>query len=390
MDDPRSVIERGLARAGSESYTLESFYRRRDRKRARTRVTAGVVGLGIAIAMVVVGSAILRSAPEDTDVGRRGPQILRDGEVLQLVDDIYLVAKDPTSGNQRTVYRCACGSIGDFALSTQGRWIAYTELCGGGCGTNELDIRIVGADGSVTRVTSSAAWTWAWSPATEQLAFVEDRSGLSALVLFDPATDTRTSVTTSAGISVLSWSPDGTAIAIAASSSGVSVIDLATSRSTSLGPVGEIDEMSWSPDGTRLVLDDFREDRNRIIVVNVDASGRRVLVDQDAPEGPGAPAWSPDGSRIAFVRTPLQPGSTDRFSFEVWVIGADGSDATRMFAGGCCISDWSGPVWSPDGSRLAFFDNVDVRYGSRLVVNADGSGTPERVHDVVVDGWIQG
>ena len=72
------------------------------------------------------------------------------------------------------------------------------------------------------------------------------------------------------------------------------------------------------------------------------------------------------------------------------MIGADGSDATRLFAGECCISDWSGPIWSPDGRRLAFFDDVDVRYESRLVVNADGTGLPEEVDDVVADGWAQG
>ena len=80
------------------------------------------------------------------------------------------------------------------------------------------------------------------------------------------------------------------------------------------------------------------------------------------------------------------------------MIGADGSDATRLFHGDCCIGgssspsvgDWSDPVWSPDGSRIAFFDDADVPFGSQLVVNADGSGSPKVVDDVVVDGWIQG
>jgi hypothetical protein len=392
MDDPRNVIERGLAHAGSESYTLESFYRRRERKRARQRFAAGIVGLAIAIVIAVVGSAILRSAPDDKDVGGKGPQILRNGEVLQLADDgVTLVATDRVTGHQRILHRCAeCGFVGSFALSAEGGWIAYDPLCGGECTPGELGLWVVGADGPATRVTTTLPWTWAWSPTRDQLAFVEHRSGLSELVLFAPATDERTSITTDAGISALSWSPDGTAIAIASSSSGVSVIDLGTGRSTALGPVGEVDVMSWSPDGTRLVLDDVREDRNRIVVVNADASGRRVLVDQDAPEGPGAPAWSPDGTRIAYVRTPRRPGSTGRFSFEVWVIGADGADATRLFHGDCCISDWSGPVWSPDGTRLAFFDDVDVRYGRLLVVNADGSGSPKRVDEHEFDGWLQG
>ena len=87
MDDPRSVIERGLARVESESYTLESFYRRRDRKRARQRLAAGVVGLAIAIGIAVAGSAILRSAPEKSPSGTKGTPVLRDGEVLQVAGD---------------------------------------------------------------------------------------------------------------------------------------------------------------------------------------------------------------------------------------------------------------------------------------------------------------
>jgi hypothetical protein len=47
-------------------------------------------------------------------------------------------------------------------------------------------------------------------------------------------------------------------------------------------------------------------------------------------------------------------------------------------------------VWSPDGNRIAFYDDVDVRYGTWLAVNADGTGSPEQVDDVVVDAWIQG
>ena len=423
MDDPRSVIERGLVRAGSDSYTLDSFYRRRDRKRARKRLTAGIVGLAIAVAMAVAGSAILRSAPEDKDVGGKGSRILREGEVLQVGGDgVTLVATDPATGHQRALFRCAdcsyipevaANSEGGAALSSEGGWIAY-EACGddggggGACDTAGpgVGVWVVGADGPPIRVTSSGSgwngWAWAWSPTKEQLAFVTERSGLAELVLLDPATDERTSVTTDEEIATLSWSPDGTQIAIASGYSGVYAVELATGELTSIYPDGTVNEdLSWSPDGTRLVFYDydFSSDRERIIVVNADGSDRRVLVDEGNPHGPGAPGWSPDGTKIAYVRTPQESGSTRDLSFEVWVIGADGSDATRLFHGDCCIGrgvpnpsvgDWSDPVWSPDGSRIAFFDDADVPFGSQLVVNADGSGSPKVVDDVVVDGWIQG
>ena len=246
MNDPRNVIERSLSRVGSESYTLESFYRRRDRKRTRQRITAGIVGLAIAIGIAVGGSAILRSAPENPPAGTKGTPILREGEVLQVGDNgVTLVATDPATGHQRVLHRCAdCSYIpevapnseGGAALSSEGGWIAY-ETCGDGGGVCDTagpgaGVWVLGADGPPIRVTSSGSgwngWAWAWSPTTEQLAFVTERSGLAELVLLDPATDERTSVTTDAEIATLSWSPDGTAIAIASGYSGVSVVDLAT------------------------------------------------------------------------------------------------------------------------------------------------------------------
>ena len=401
MDDPRSVIERGLARAGSESYTLESFYRRRDRKRARTRFTAGVVGLAIAIAVAVVGSTILRSAPQDKDVGTKGPQILRDGEVLQVVDQFgdsaTFVATDLATGTQRLLHRCAvpsgdpnCGFIDEFALSAEGGWIAWEQGCtGGGTESCTSGLWVGGPDGLPVQVTSSggtdsAGWIWAWSPATEQLAFATQRSGSAELVLLDPATRERTSIPTVTGISSLSWSPDGNNIAVASPSSGASVVDLRTGGTTEIGQVGAVEAVSCSPDGTRLVLDESSGGRDRIIVVDAVGSGRRILVDQDALQDLSAPVWSPDGTRIAYVRTPRNGASS-----EVWVVGADGTGEARLFQGEwCCIDGPWGLVWSPEGDRIAFNDR-DVMFG-RFVVNADGTGSAEQIDEVVVDGWIQG
>ena len=130
MNDPRNVIERSLSRVGSESYTLESFYRRRDRKRTRQRITAGVVGLAIAIVIAVAGTAILRSAPENPPAGTKGTPILREGEVLQVGDnDVTVVATDPVTGHQRVLHRCDCQVIHRAALSSEGSWIAYEASC---------------------------------------------------------------------------------------------------------------------------------------------------------------------------------------------------------------------------------------------------------------------
>lgn len=69
----------------------------------------------------------------------------------------------------------------------------------------------------------------------------------------------------------------------------------------------------------------------------------------------GMPAWSPDGSQIAFVSG--QAGSLD-----IWVMSADGSNKINLTAenGG----DQRSPMWSPDGSQIVFESdqsgNIDI------------------------------
>lgn len=72
--------------------------------------------------------------------------------------------------------------------------------------------------------------------------------------------------------------------------------------------------------------------------------------------GAGAPAWSPDGRRIAFGR-----------ATEIWVMNADGSGQRSLGVPG------SDPAWAPDGRRIAF-DAVGYKGGDGIaVVRADGS-----------------
>lgn len=69
---------------------------------------------------------------------------------------------------------------------------------------------------------------------------------------------------------------------------------------------------------------------------------------------PEQPAISPDGSRVAYVlRT--QDIEADRPDTSLWQVGTDGSEPVRLTQG---PAD-STPVWSPDGSRLAFLRATD-------------------------------
>ena len=116
---------------------------------------------------------------------------------------------------------------------------------------------------------------------------------------------------------------------------------------------------AWSPDGTKIAFTSSLG----ISVVHADGEHR---VEMDGWSTDHAPAWSPDGGRIAFTRT------AENSTPSIWIMNADGSGPTRLtqFAS-------IGPVWSPDGSKLAFSGfgtNTDRASGEVYVMNRDGSG----------------
>ena len=103
-----------------------------------------------------------------------------------------------------------------------------------------------------------------------------------------------------------------------------------------------------------------------VYVMRADGTGIRPL--RRGRQWTGAPAWSPDGRRLALVA-----------GGAVWVMNADGSDPVRiteyvqpkfgLFIG------WISPTWSPDGRRIAYTYTPTLEVDRDVwVMNADGSG----------------
>ena len=170
-----------------------------------------------------------------------------------------------------------------------------------------------------------------------------------------------------------SWSPDGSMVSVV-SSDGLYIVDLANPISArqivlDSGLSAAIGRASWSPDGDQLVFATIDRDENAdIYVVGTDGSDLTRLTTD--PGDDYQPAWSPDGSTIAFRST--RDGG-------LWLMDADGSDQRPLFPGSGAAQAYQ-PAWSPDGTRLVYVwgDAGDTRVH---IIGADGSGDRQLTAD---------
>src|SRR5713101_6833813 len=126
-----------------------------------------------------------------------------------------------------------------------------------------------------------------------------------------------------------------------------------TARKQLTDSVGQNLSPAWSADGTRIAFTSTRTGTSELWVM--DAHGRHQTELTFPPlAGGNVPSCSSDGTTIAFSAS--EPSSLPTIGVvhtEIWVVGADGSHTHRLTSS-LTPSGSNAPSWSPDGRRIAF------------------------------------
>jgi dipeptidyl aminopeptidase/acylaminoacyl peptidase len=193
-----------------------------------------------------------------------------------------------------------------------------------------------------------------------------------------------------------SWSPDGTKLLSTGLNPSGRVLSVSDPDGTNLRQLSipaYANNPDWSPDGTRIAYDNYED----IFVADPDGTNARKLTDGVMP------SWSPDGTKLVYAARQDARGFFDLYSYDLetkqrtrltswerldfepdwspagdkivfvsdraagqslYTMNADGSDQRQLTRG----DNDSDPVWSPDGSTIAYAQDSQI-----WTIRADGS-----------------
>ncbi len=282
-------------------------------------------------------------------------------------------------------------------LSPDGKWVAYTvETTDAEKDTQDTDVWMTSWDGTAhVRLTSStdAESMPRWSPDDRYLAFLatrgteeEKKRGAQVYLLDRSGGEAQKLTDLEGGVDDYAWSPDSRRLVII---------------STEKDPAADPEKLDgWKRKTEPPIVVDryhFKQDRDGYLkrlyshIWLFDVAARKAEQVTKTPFDDSDPAWSPDGTRIAFISNrsadPDRSEDTNLFVIDARV-GAEPKPLTT-FAG----PDSGRPAWSPDGQWIAYLKGDEPKYSAynvpKLAIVPSGGGQP-RILTEALDRNVSG
>jgi len=258
------------------------------------------------------------------------------------------------------------------AVSPDGRAVAFVAMG---------DLWLLPVGGAPVQVTDDAAVEIdpAWSPDGSQLAFSSDRGGRMDLWIRDLRTNEDRRLTDRGGVSSAAWSPDGNHLAFLINRRELSAITIRRDQHTLTidnrpgGVTGELGRPTWSADNRSVAVgalfpysNRFREGVNQVLLYSFEPSARLMSVlfpeHSAGNRERNGPVWSPDGFRMAFVTEGT-----------LWTVTVDERGSATAPPRPIATDQPDSPSWERDSQHIVYQTPAGLRR-----VSSDG-GIPEPI-----------
>jgi len=288
--------------------------------------------------------------------------------------------------------------VDDPRVSPDGAWVAYTVTTQNlETDKKQSDLWMTSWDGTTTlRLTKTPTESESsprWSPDNRSLAFLSgraDSNDAAQLWILPRAGGEAEKVTRlKSDVSDFAWAPDAKRFVLVVADTDTVALRGEEGKKTPAPIV--TDRFYFKEDGTGYLT----HKRDHLYLFDLAARKTEQLTTGDNDEV--SPAWSPDGTSIAFL-SKRGPEADRSNSWEVYVVDArTGSQARQLtrFEGNVNNpggEDGEGRIaWSPDGSQIAFLQGGPpklIYYAVYKLAVVPAAGGPVRVLNAGLDRWM--